>query len=84
MTARADVHEFDECREASGDFGCLVEPMADVALRITEALKRAGVSVHVALDDVQRGAFVISDVPRGRRPTIERVMATFSHRWRFR
>ena len=60
-----------------------VEPMADVALRITEALKRAGVSAHVAFDDVQPGAFVISGVPRGRRPTIERVMATFTHGWRY-
>ena len=60
-----------------------VEPMTDVALRITEALKRAGVSAHVAFDDAHPGAFVISAVPRGRRPTIERVMATFSHDWRY-
>jgi len=69
------MHESDEERP--------VEPMTDVTLRITEALRRAGVSVHVALDDVQAGTVVISEVPRGRRPTIERVMATFSHGWRY-
>jgi len=60
-----------------------VVPMTDMALRIAEALKRAGVNVHVAFDGVHSGAFVISEVPRGRRPTIERVMATFPHRWRY-
>jgi len=60
-----------------------IESMSDMTLGIAEALKRAGVTARVAFDGVQSGTFVISDVPRGRRPTIERVMATFSHRWRY-
>jgi hypothetical protein len=51
---------------------------------IAECLKAAGVSATVLVDrhSDDREVFVISNVPRGRRPTVQRVMRELSVRWR--
>jgi hypothetical protein len=51
---------------------------------IVERLKVAGVAATVLVDRRSDGSvgYLISDVPRGRRPTVLRVMREFAVHWR--
>ena len=52
---------------------------------VREALQGAGISVSVAVDPEAGEAvqLVIENIPRGRRPTVVRVMEQFSIAWRY-
>lgn len=49
---------------------------------IAEALRRSGVSAEVRQDARDPGWYVVANVPRGRLPTVERVMAELGLPWR--
>jgi hypothetical protein len=51
--------------------------------RIAQCLRAAGVTATVFVDRYDGGeVYVVSDVPRGRRPTVQRVMRDLAVRWR--
>ena len=55
------------------------------ARAMTEALQAVGVTTKVSCDSSEPDVYVyvIGNVPRGRRPTVEKVMDSYSVKWRY-